>query len=129
MTNQNKREQMCTFFGKERREGRKKKDHHRQTTHHPLPRATSTGREHDDTFKNMIEWQVWPPYDIIRAVQKARTTLTRWRVKSMCQQLFQIKKYFSNLKILECLSWAWKFKKYVKGQKCLWMYALFLCIF
>jgi hypothetical protein len=39
---------------REEKEG-KKKDHHRQTTHHPLPRATSTGREHDDTFKNMIE--------------------------------------------------------------------------
>jgi hypothetical protein len=33
----------------------KKNDHHRQTTHHLSPRATSTGREHDDTFKNMIE--------------------------------------------------------------------------
>jgi len=102
-----------------RRKEKKRNDHHRQTTHHLSPRATSTEREHDDTFKDMIEWQVWPPYDIIHAVQKARTTLTRWRVKSMCQQLFQIKKYFSNLNILECLSWAWKFKNAWKDKNAL----------
>jgi len=40
---------------REEKEGKKRNDHHRQTTHHLSPRATSTEREHDDTFKNMIE--------------------------------------------------------------------------
>jgi hypothetical protein len=70
-----KREHICTFSGKERKERKKENDYPRQTTHHSLSRATPRERERDGASKDTTKGHVWPLGGVTCAVQRVQTPL------------------------------------------------------
>jgi hypothetical protein len=87
------RGQLCTFPNRrEKRRKKKRYSHLWQTFHYSSSRVILERRGRGGASKDTTEGQVWPLGDISYAVQRARTSPTRWRVMSTHQQLFIIKK-------------------------------------
>jgi len=68
LKNKKKREHICTFSRRKRKEGRKKiNDHQQQITHHLSLCATLGKRGSGGASKDMVEGQVWSPDGVTRA--------------------------------------------------------------